>query len=134
MNTQKMTKYAIGRNPYPKNTEAHNETKVISFEKLEQLFEKLEGFKDLGIKSVYRSDKTKALNKLEKIGFKPLAWTPNVRYLYYNPKIDLLIKEIEGDLFVIDKPTKEYLDKCLSHYPKAEVSLGEKYDSRFNTQ
>lgn len=123
-----MRKFTVGRNPYP---DQRDDIEVISFEELEERCEKLEGFgKDRD--SPYRSDQTKALRKLGKIGFEHLAWTPRVRHLYYNPEIDVLIKDIEGDLFYIENPTDEYLDECLSHYPKAEVSVGEKYDSRFD--
>jgi len=125
-------KYAVGRNPYPEDSDSHDKVEVISFEELEEKFQKLEGFKDSGINSVYRSDQKKALNKLRDIGFKPMAWTPNVRYLFYNPNEEILIKDVEGDLFIYENPTQETLEEEIQNYPKAEVSIGEKYDSRFN--
>lgn len=128
MNTsQTNKKYAIGRNPYPNKSDIE----VISFEKLEEKFSMLKGFADSGIDSVYRSDQTEALNKLRRIGFQPLAWTPNIRHLYYHSRENIIIKDVEGDLFLIENPTDEEIEKEVQQYPKAEVSLGEKYDSRF---
>jgi len=119
-------KYRIGREPRSDDREE------ISFEELEEKFSKLEGFKESGIESVYHGEQTDALTKLRKIGFKSLAWTPNVRYHYYNPEEKLLIKWIEGDLYLIENPTEITIDKEMRSYPKAEVSHGEKYDSRFD--
>jgi len=80
--------------------------------------------------SVYRSDQEKQLRNLK--GFKPLAWTPRIKHLYYNPKKQILLKDLEGDLFVWKNPSKQTIEKQVQQWPKSEVSLGEKYDSRFN--
>lgn len=80
--------------------------------------------------SFYRSDQEKQLRNLK--GFQPLAWTPRVRHLYYNKKQNILVKDLEGDLYIWKNPSKETLEKQIQQWPKAEVSLGEKYDSRFN--
>jgi len=77
----------------------------------------------------FRSDREKSLMDLE--GFEPLAWTPRVRYLLYNEEKDLLVRDIEGDLYIWKNPTDEKIEELVQEYPKMEVSLGEKYDSRF---
>lgn len=81
--------------------------------------------------SLYRSERVDSLWQLTDKGFKPLAWTPNVRYLFYNPKKDLLVSDIEGDLRVWENPTKDIIEREVQQYPMMEVSLGEKYDRRF---
>ena len=83
---------------------------------------------------IYRSDRVDSLWKLKNKGFEILAWTPNVRYLLFNPKKRILISDIEGDLYIYKNPTKETLENKIQKYPKGEVSLGEKYDSRFPSQ
>lgn len=115
------TKYAIGRNPYPSSINANIE--VINFNELP------EAISNLG-SSVYRSDQEKQLRHMT--GFEHLAWTSKVRHLYYNPEKELLVKDVEGDLFVWKNPSEKTIEKQVQEWPKAEVSLGEKYDSRFN--
>ncbi len=87
--------------------------------------------KPLKNRSVYRSDQEKSMWDLTDQGFEPLAWTPGVKYLFYNPKKDLLVKDVEGDLFITENPSKNKIIKEIQQFPKAEVSLGEKYDPRF---
>ena len=83
--------------------------------------------------SVYRSDNKRALvNISEETGFSWLAWTPNVRYLLYNKEKGILLEDVEGDIYFEENPTDETLEEAIQQYPKAEVSLGEKYDSRFD--
>jgi len=108
----------------PYNTE---DSKTLQLTELKNKFPSLEPL----TASVYRSDQTNALSKLRNKGFKPLAWTPNVRYMYYNPERNLLVKDTEGDLMIVKNPSNDYLNDCLSYYPKAEVSHGEAYDERF---
>jgi hypothetical protein len=124
--TQSEKTYSIGRKS------GYKEAEEISFKELEEKFQSLQGFKESGINSVYHGEQTDSLRQLEGIGFKPLAWTPNVRYHYYNPDEDLLIKWIEGDLFLIENPTEKTIEEEIRAYPKAEVCHGEKYDSRFD--
>lgn len=83
------------------------------------------------ILSPFRSDSVKALWSLKDLGFSMLAWTPNVRYMLYDPKENILIQDTEGDIDIIFNPTEKYLNERLQKYPKMEVSTGEKYDSRF---
>ena len=82
----------------------------------------------------YRSDRVDSLWQLKNKGFEILAWTPNVRYLLFHPKKRILISDIEGELYIYKNPTKETLENKIQEYPQAEVSLGEKYDSRFPSQ
>ncbi|MCF7889758.1 hypothetical protein K9M78_00900 [Candidatus Bipolaricaulota bacterium] len=82
--------------------------------------------------SVYRTENKRGLIRLqEEQGFQWLAWTPNVRYLLYNPDKEILLKDVEGDIYVEENLNGETLEEEIQQYPKAEVSLGEKYDSRF---
>jgi len=81
---------------------------------------------------VYRSDRVDDLWSLTKRGFEPLAWTPYVRYLLYNKDRGILIHDVEGDLYIWKDPTEETIRDRVQEYPKAEVSIGEKYDSRFD--
>jgi hypothetical protein len=117
------TKYAIGRNPYPENS--NNNIRVLNGEKLPKELRKLNS-------SPFRSDQEKKLRELE--GFKHLAWTPRIRHLYYNLEKEIMVKDVEGDFFVWKNPIKKTIEKQVQEWPKAEVSLGEKYDSRFNRQ
>jgi len=81
---------------------------------------------------VFRSDRVDELWSLTDKGFKPLAWTPNVRYLLYNEERGILIHDVEGDLYIWKDPSEELIGKQVEQYPKMEVSVGEKYDSRFD--
>jgi len=81
---------------------------------------------------IYRSDRVDDLWSLTDRGFEPLAWTPNVRYLFYNKDRGILIHDVEGDLYIWKDPTEETIRERVEEYPKAEVSIGEKYDSRFD--
>ena len=73
-----------------------------------------------------------SLKKLTDIEvFEPLAWTGRVRRLTYNKEADLRVSELEGDHYIWKNPTDEKIKEEIQKYPKAEVSLGEKYDSRF---
>jgi len=80
--------------------------------------------------SIYRSDQEKQLRNLE--GYKHLAWTPKIRHLYYNKQDDILVKDLEGDIYIWKNPSKETIEEQVQQWPKAEVSVGEKYDTRFN--
>lgn len=97
-------------------------------EPIPQLLEFTEG----KILSPYRSENTKALWSLGDLNYKPLAWTPNIRYLLYNLEDNIILEDIEGDIYIILNPTKEKINELCQQYPKGEVSLGEKYDNRFN--
>ena len=81
--------------------------------------------------TIYRSDRVDDLWSLTDRGFEPLAWTPNVRYLLYNKEKGILIHDVEGDIYIWKDPTEEIIRERVEEYPKAEVSVGEKYDSRF---
>lgn len=71
------------------------------------------------------------LSSLKREGYTSLAFN-NVKQAYYNKEKDILVKNTEGDILVVENPTEEYIDDMLSYYPKAEVTgTGEKYDSRF---
>ena len=97
----------------------------------EDLPECLQSYVDLY--SVYRTDNKRALVKLrESEGFSWLAWTTNVRYLLYSREKDILLEDIEGDIYFEEDPSEETIEEAIQQYPKAEVSLGEKYDSRFD--
>jgi len=80
--------------------------------------------------SMYRSDQEKQLRNLE--GYKHLAWTPRIRHLYYNPEQDILVKDLEGDVYIWKNSSDETIEKQVQEWPKAEVAVGEKFDSRFN--
>jgi len=80
--------------------------------------------------SMYRSDQKKQLRNLE--GYKHLAWTPRIRHLYYNPEQDILVKDLEGDVYIWKNTSDETIEKQVQEWPKAEVAVGEKFDSRFN--
>jgi len=80
--------------------------------------------------SMYRSDQEKQLRDLD--GYEHLAWTPRIKHLYYNAKQEILVKDIEGDVYIWKKPSNETIEKQVQEWPKAEVATGEKYDSRFN--
>ena len=83
--------------------------------------------------SVYRSDNVRALVELREFeGFSWLAWTTNVRYLLYSKKRNILLEDVEGDIYFEENPTEETIEEYVQQYPKAEVSIGEKYDSRFD--
>jgi len=85
--------------------------------------------------SVYRSDNKRALVDIgEEEGFSWLAWTPNVRYLLYSKEEDILLEDVEGDIYFEEDPSKETIEEYVQQYPKAEVSIGEKYDSRFDRE
>lgn len=110
---------------------------VIAEEEIDKLPETIrdhlmsnEGYKMV---SPYHSDRRKALRELREKGFKAMAWTPNIRSMYYHKDKEILVVETEGDIDIYTEPTREFLDEQLQHYPKGEVSLGEKYDSRFNS-
>lgn len=128
-------KYAIGRNPYPEGTEAHENIEVLEKEDLQEQFDehgKLEGTAKKLMQAAgerFRSDQEKTLRELE--DFQHLAWTPRVRHLYYNPEQGVLVKDVEGDIFVWFFPSKDTIEEQVQDWPKAEVSLGERYDSRF---
>ncbi len=77
----------------------------------------------------YKSDFEEALWNLE--GYKPLAWSGNIRSLFYNPKKGILIEEVEGDITIYKNPSESTIENLVQTYPKGEVSLGERYDSRF---
>ena len=81
---------------------------------------------------IFRSDRVDELWSLTDRGFEPLAWTPNVRYLFYNKDRGILIHDVEGDLYIWKYPTEETIREQVEKYPKMEVSVGEKYDSRFD--
>lgn len=102
-------------------------------EKLKEIKEKHPSLKKLS-PQVYRSDRTKTLANMRDEGFEHLAWTPNVRFLLYNPKEDLMLEDIEGDLVIWENPSDETIEEEVQEFPKAEVSVGEKYDSRFERQ
>lgn len=73
---------------------------------------------------------------LEKLGdweiFKPLAWSGRIRSLLYNKEKNILVREVEGDLYIWKNPTDEKIEEEIQEYPKSEVTgLGEKLDSRF---
>lgn len=121
-----MQKYVLGRNPYPENSDKNLE--VIEWENIGGRFDCLKKLEP----TPYISDKRKQLRDLTKNGFKELAWTPNIRHVFYNEDKDLLVNVVEGDIFIIDEPTDEEINAILSHYPKQEVAHGEKYDERFN--
>ncbi len=78
-------------------------------------------FTDGKILSPYRSESVDALWSLEDIGYKPLAWTPNVRYLLYNKEDNVILQDVEGDIYFYFNPSKEKIDELLQEYPKAEV-------------
>lgn len=86
--------------------------------------------KNYKVFSVYHGEAVHALWDIP--GFKMLAWTHNVKYLLYDPENNILLSWIEGDIYVDRDPTPEDIDESLQYYPKAEVSLGEKYDRRFS--
>ncbi len=95
---------------------------------LQQVIQKL----GLDLKpEIYRSERVSDLWKLRDEGFEPLAWCPNVKYLFYNPKRKILIHDVEGDLYIWRNPTDETLKEQIQRYKKGHVSLGEKYDPRF---
>jgi hypothetical protein len=90
----------------------------------------LEVIETLGLDdTIYHSELFQQIRELD--NFKALAWTPNVRQLYYNREKNLLLSNIEGDLFLYQNPDKAIIVEEVQKYPKAEVALGEKYDSRF---
>lgn len=80
----------------------------------------------------YRQNRIDDLWNLTNEGYEPLAWTPNIHYLFYNPKRDILIKDVEGDLTIWKNPSDSLIEREVKKFPKAEVSVGEKFDSRFS--
>jgi hypothetical protein len=103
---------------------------TIMPEKAMEMFPSIEPvFEDLSDKRVSGGD---PLSPLRSTGYKPIAYTPPVKYAYYNESKDLLVTATEGDIKVVENPTDDYIDDLLSYYPKAEVTgYGEKFDSRF---
>lgn len=108
---------------------------VISNENEEEIPEDIREFlySDEGKKlvSVYHSEKRKALWELTDKGYEALAWTGNIRGMFYNKEKGILITETEGDIDIYVNPSEEFLKQELQEYPKGEISLGEKYDPRF---
>jgi len=111
-----------------------SDSKIFDQYKSEVTLEKVVEEHDLEPLSstIYRSDRVDDLWSLTDRGFEPLAWTPNVRYLFYNKDRGILVHDVEGDLYVWKDPTEETIRERVEEYPKAEVSIGEKYDSRFD--
>lgn len=86
-------------------------------------------FEDLDEKRVSGGN---PLSPLRETGYSAIAYTPPVKYAYYNEEKDILVTDTEGDIKVVENPTDDYLNETLSYYPKAEVTgTGEKYDNRF---
>jgi len=81
---------------------------------------------------IFRSDRVDELWSLTDKGFRPLAWTPNVRYLLYDEERGILIHDVEGDIYIWKDPSEELIGEQVEQYPKMEVSVGEKYDIRFD--
>jgi hypothetical protein len=79
--------------------------------------------------TTYNSELFNQIRQLD--GFKPLCWTPRVRQLYYDSERQLLLSNVEGDLRLWRNPDEGTIEGEVQKYPKPEVSLGEKFDSRF---
>jgi hypothetical protein len=91
----------------------------------QKVIQKIEGLEP----TAYNSELYRQVSNLD--GFKPLAWTPPVRQLYYHPEKELMLQNIEGDLILHKNPSEGTIEKAVQQYPKAEVCFGEDYDSRF---
>ena len=115
--------YGVGSAP------AGSEVINLSFDEMEEKFPSLDVIAD----TVYRGERTESLAKLRNEGYEALAWTPNVRYLYYHPEKKLMLEDVEGDLYITKNPTDNTLEEAIQQFPMGEVASGEKYDSRFGS-
>jgi len=89
------------------------------------IIDKIDGLE----RTIYDSELFNQIRQLD--GFRPLAWTPNVRQLYYDSDRQLLLSNVEGELTLWKNPDESTIEREVQKYPKPEVSLGEKFDSRF---
>jgi hypothetical protein len=78
--------------------------------------------------SIYNSDIIRELDSLEQ--FERVAWSGNIRMLFYSEDRSLLLQYIEGDLRLYSQVGAELLEDKLSQYPKAEIAA-ESLDPRF---
>lgn len=106
---------------------------TVSAEQIVEQFPSLKPmFENLDEKRVSGGD---PLSPLTDTGYRAIAFTPPVKYAYYNEEKNIVVADTEGDVKVVENPTDDYLNDMLSYYPEAEVTgYGERFDKRFPNQ